>query len=840
MINLNKESKRLESFSKIRTIKVTQSSDRGNLFTEKSLLDRYVQFESLLEESIYQLLDHDPNCIDMESQPIKILNTEKKGISYYPDTWAKFKDGTQFLFDIKHQDFLDSLKNNPEKALKWNQRFKCIKNYCDKNGLFYDIITENEIWNERHENVDFFEKDKKEPDLLLKIKPLIDEILDNQQQISRINLAIKISEETNYIINDIIHSIDYLVYHDYFLLDFDTKITDNTDLQLKQDQKSKITPIYKYFLSRKKTYSEIRKNQEISSNTNNLDFTLNNLDLREFDSLKESVKKKILLQIKYLEIFDQVDISTNKVKEYANKININYSTLYRWKKKYEQFGWNGLIPNHEKAGRKKGFGDQLEDLIQEAIEKKYLLNTQPSIMSSYRFFKVLCINAKINEKDIPHYDTFRNRIQEISNSKKTLMRKGRKVARDTYKPLIGEYPFGKHPLALVEFDHTQLDVILVDRRDRQPIGRPTLTLAIDVYSRMIYGYYLSFDPPDTIAVSMCLLNGIFPKDEITKFYQTENEWKISGIPKNILLDNSKEFRSKALFDFCYRYKIKMRFNPVHRPDLKPHIERVFRTINESIRDDGILGYTSTIQENRKTKYDPSKHAIFTIEELETWLIHWIVDEYHMRFHGGLKEKEGLKITPQERYNQGLIDSEERLIGTPYVPKNKEQLHFDLLPSYKRRLQREGISLFSLKYYNPIINKLRELEKSSNTKYIVKYDPRDIREIYLWVDSMNKYFKLFLNKNHLAGLLIDPTNPNDYPLSKKEFELIKRNRANKVSLISQRDLAKTMANRQQIIEDAISKKKTAKASRKRKEKIQHHKLKSTSTQIRKREEVKESK
>ncbi|MFW9881267.1 MAG: Mu transposase C-terminal domain-containing protein, partial [Candidatus Thorarchaeota archaeon] len=621
------------------------------------------------------------------------------------------------------------------------------------------------------------------------------------------------------------------IYHDYFLLDFESRINNETILRLKEVNHSKITPLYQYFSNIRTIKSkQLRSKKNIQLNLPNTNPSQSSLDFQEFESFNKEIKKKILKRLKYMEIFEQ-GISTKELKKYADKIGINITTLYRWKKKYNQLGWRGLIPNNNKAGRKKGFGKLIEDLIQKTIKEHYLINLQPSIMSSYKFFKIKCFKQKIPEEELPSYETFRVRVHEISKTEKTLYRRGRKELRDNYNPIIGKYPFGKHPLDLIEFDHTQLDIILLDRKDRQPIGRPTLTLAIDVYSRMIYGYYLSFDPPNTIAVGMCLLNGILPKKDITRFYDTINEWIIHGVPKNILLDNSKEFRSQALFNFCERYRIKQRFNPVHRPDLKPHIERAFKTINEAMRDDGILGYTATIEDNRKTKYNPSNYAILTIEELENWLVHWIVDEYHMRFHNGIKEKEGIDITPFEKYKRGIENSEGRIIGNPKVPKDWEQLSFDLLPFEKRTLQREGVRLFNLKYYHSIISKLRASQTTSNLKYIIKYDPRDIREVYLWVDSEKKYYKLSLIHSHLPELMINPKNPKDYPLSLKEFELMKKEKIRKSSSVSQRDLAKTMENRQSIISNAKKLKKSSKSARKREEKMQVHKQKATSTKIR---------
>ncbi len=46
-------------------------------------------------------------------------------------------------------------------------------------------------------------------------------------------------------------------------------------------------------------------------------------------------------------------------------------------------------------------------------------------------------------------------------------------------------------LAYVQIDHTPLDIEIVDDEFREAIGKPHLTLAIDVFSRMIVGYYLS-------------------------------------------------------------------------------------------------------------------------------------------------------------------------------------------------------------------------------------------------------------------------------------------------------------------------------------------------------------
>ncbi len=49
----------------------------------------------------------------------------------------------------------------------------------------------------------------------------------------------------------------------------------------------------------------------------------------------------------------------------------------------------------------------------------------------------------------------------------------------------------------MQIDHTPLDIEIVDDEFREAIGKPHLTLAIDVFSRMIVGYYLSLEAPST-------------------------------------------------------------------------------------------------------------------------------------------------------------------------------------------------------------------------------------------------------------------------------------------------------------------------------------------------------
>jgi len=75
-------------------------------------------------------------------------------------------------------------------------------------------------------------------------------------------------------------------------------------------------------------------------------------------------------------------------------------------------------------------------------------------------------------------------------------------------------PRATRPLERVELDHTPLDLIVVDEEDRLPIGRPTVTLALDVYSGFPVGIHVGFEAAGYGAAMRCLLHAILPKEDV--------------------------------------------------------------------------------------------------------------------------------------------------------------------------------------------------------------------------------------------------------------------------------------------------------------------------------------
>jgi len=95
-----------------RTIPLKATSNRGFTPSLKPHLKGLVlEYESQLERDFIFLLDHDPNCVDLQPQPVEIeyTNTNGRNIKIYPDFWAIFLNEKQFLFEIKSESQLQKL-----------------------------------------------------------------------------------------------------------------------------------------------------------------------------------------------------------------------------------------------------------------------------------------------------------------------------------------------------------------------------------------------------------------------------------------------------------------------------------------------------------------------------------------------------------------------------------------------------------------------------------------------------------------------------------------------------------------------------------------------------------
>jgi putative transposase len=194
-----------------------------------------------------------------------------------------------------------------------------------------------------------------------------------------------------------------------------------------------------------------------------------------------------------------------------------------------------------------------------------------------------------------------------------------------------------------------------------PIGRPWITLAIDVASRMVSGFYLSHDAPSIVSVALVLTQCTLRKDNwLSERGLGSIEWPVSGIPDEVHLDNAKEFHSHALVRGAQEYGIELSYRPLGRPHYGGHIERLIGTTMGAVH---LLPGTTFSNTMEKGSYNSSKQATMTLAELEKWLALEVLGRYHRSIHSALG------VPPLVAWAQGM-----KVRGSLRQVKNAKQFY----------------------------------------------------------------------------------------------------------------------------------------------------------------------
>lgn len=489
----------------------------------------------------------------------------------------------------------------------------------------------------------------------------------------------------------------------------------------------------------------------------------------KLDDINFLSEKKWELAQKRFEIIKPIlDNSGNieLVKEISKESKKSIATLYRWVKLYKDYGTISAILGKPKTGGKgrSRLEPEQDEIIKKYIKSTYLNSSRTSIKKTIRLIIAECYDKNIQP---PHSNTIRSRIKNLSEEEVMKKRIGIKEAGYKFNPLKGNFPGADHPLSVVQIDHTKVDIILVDEYYRKAYKRPWITVAIDVYSRMVVGFYLSFDTPGALGTGLCIAHSILPKEIWLEKIGIKAEWPCWGFMNTIHVDNAKEFRGNMLKMACTNYNISLEFRPVATPHFGGHIERLLGTFSKEIHN--LPGTTFSSPELRKN-YDSEGRASLTLSEFEKWLTLYITKIYNV------KEHSALGMSPLNKYKEGIIGTRENP-GIGIIPRvfNERKLRLDFMPFEERTVQEYGVLIDHITYYHDVLRRFIH-SKTDNTKnkFIFRRDPRDISVIYFYDPELKEYFDIPYRDTSLPSISIWEFNDVIRTLKKNKTPINERN------------------------------------------------------------------
>jgi putative transposase len=282
---------------------------------------------------------------------------------------------------------------------------------------------------------------------------------------------------------------------------------------------------------------------------------------------------------------------------------------------------------------------------------------------------------------------------------------------DRADPAITLTPRTRQALGIVQIDHTLVDIMVVDEVLRESMGRPWITVAIDIATRVVLGFALRLDPPSATSVGLALTMACLSKNEWLKERHLDFEWAPAGVPKLIHMDNAKEFHSLALRRGCERYGISLEYRPPGRPQFGAHIERYLGTLMKRIH--GLPGttYSNPIE---RGKYRSEARATMTMAELERWMALEIGGRYHQRVH------RGVHAVPAQLWAHAVRRK------PPPVVTDPARFVIDFLPADSRRVGRNGFQINRIRYWDPVLSRIFP----PSARVLVRHDPRDLSRVFV--------------------------------------------------------------------------------------------------------------
>lgn len=360
----------------------------------------------------------------------------------------------------------------------------------------------------------------------------------------------------------------------------------------------------------------------------------------------------------------------------------------------------------------------------ETAIRRYLSLQQPRPAHLYRS---MTDDLRARGLPVPHQNTLRKVLAAIPADITDYYRLGQRAWSQDHGPRAGTFSdrVPQFPLHYVTVDHKLMDVIVRDEEDNT--YRPWLTLGIDLFSRMPWGFHLGPESPSYQTVADCVLSGLFEQDR--GLAGTREAWLCWGRPTILHTDNGVEFRGQQLQRVCRMLGIEHQFRPRRTPRYGGAIERFFGSMDTELVN-ALPGATARSAPARGA-YDSVAHATLSLEDLYEIVYRWLVDVYPTRRHAGLP---AATPTPRLMWTEGV----KLLGGAPgaiWSVADRETLRIELLEEMQRKYRPNGLSLDSIRYAGAGLNDL------IGHTCRVKRDPVDISHCFVFAEARGEWLRV---------------------------------------------------------------------------------------------------
>jgi len=296
------------------------------------------------------------------------------------------------------------------------------------------------------------------------------------------------------------------------------------------------------------------------------------------------------------------------------------------------------------------------------------------------------------------------------------------------------------PGEIYEIDATIGRFYLVsDEEFPKLLGKPTIYLIIDRWSRFVVAIYISLRSPSYEEVRHALLIAFTSREQRFKGMNVDiddERWPIGHMPAVLCPDRGSDFMSLAMVQSVVQdLLIELTPLPPYCPDGKAIVERFIREIKRRMAGWGIKGvYADRPMDplSKRASRKAEAAAVHTLSDAYRILIEIVVD-HNTRPHTTLKRnkvlvKNNVNPVPQDAYLWGL----KNITGLRKAPLTDEDYKKLLLSTDKASIS-NGVLKYKQRPYLPNNEAAYELGAKSSTKaksIDIRLDKTNPNEIYV--------------------------------------------------------------------------------------------------------------
>lgn len=349
---------------------------------------------------------------------------------------------------------------------------------------------------------------------------------------------------------------------------------------------------------------------------------------------------------------------------------------------------------------------------------------------------------------VPTIDQLRYYYKQTEDYKQVVMaREGLRNYNLKFRPILGNATRrAAGPGSIYEIDATVGDIYLVSHADRtKVIGRPVIYLVIDVFSRMIVGFYVGLEGPSWQGAMMALENATTNKVEFCAEYGItidEQQWPCHYLPEVIIGDRG-EIESKQADPLTEYLGVVVKNEPPYRADWKGIVESNFKTVSTTIKK-WAPGAVKPDFKQRGGK-DYILDAKLSLRGFIKLMIEFIL--YHNNSKAIKQYPLDISMIPDSvlpvpihLWNWGIQNRAGHLKSF-----HREIIRLNLLPSKMVKATRLGITFEGIHYRCDELMEAGWFVKGDSQSVTMAYDRRCMNAIYVKASDGLKYYTCSLQE-----------------------------------------------------------------------------------------------